>query len=242
MNSEDYFNKQIQTTEVFKQKTASVAIKSTGAFPKFEASTIDAASEKAPVGLDSLLKASKKLLAINRGEVDPDERDSMRFKRVYNTDDLIAERVRMDAGKLRNSLMYKLNNIKSLKYFPSGAFDSYATGHIVGSPLSLPSEEVNPIFNLDQQSRVIVFGQGGISSAEAITEDSQNVHPSQFGVIDVVVGPESEKIGVDARLASMTRIGKKDGKLYTMLKDRKTGKKVWMTPDEIEDQIVSFPV
>lgn len=51
----------------------------------------------------------------------------------------------------------------------------------------------------------------------------------------------SEKIGVDVRLASMTRIGK-NGKLYTLLRDRKTGKKVWMTPDEIEDNIVSFPV
>ena len=50
----------------------------------------------------------------------------------------------------------------------------------------------------------------------------------------------SEKIGVDVRLASMTRLGK-NGKMYTLLRDRKTGRKVWMTPDEIEDNIVKFP-
>jgi hypothetical protein len=32
-----------------------------------------------PVGVEGLLAASEKLLAINRGVVEPDERDSMKF-------------------------------------------------------------------------------------------------------------------------------------------------------------------
>lgn len=371
---------------------------STSPFPKIQVAEMDKNTPRASVGLDSVIKATKKLLAINRGDTDSDERDSLRFKKILGPDDLIAERVRLDAGKLRNALMFKLSKNRSLKFFPSGAFDSYATGHIIGNPLSLPSEEINPVYNLDQQSRVTVFGPGGVSSADLVSEEAQNVHPSQFGVIDAVVGPEclvfnpryeiltetgfksikditlkdkigywkhddriigftepdkiilqeyegnivgidngvifqettpdhrvlitnpdlakdlqydiveakdlienplkdiylfsvqqdlckqslkivpdncyvkyfhgqiwclkisggmfvirygsegipywtgnSEKIGVDVRLASMTRIGK-NGKLYTLLRDRKTGKKVWMTPDEIEDNIVSFPV
>lgn len=366
-------------------------------FPKIQVAEMDKNTRRASVGVGSLIKATQKLLAINRGETDSDERDSLRFKKILGPDDLIAERVRLDAGKVRNMLMSKLNKTKSLKYFPTGAFDSYATGHIIGNPLSLPSEEINPIYNMDQQSRVTVFGPGGVSSSDLVSEEAQNVHPSQFGVIDAVVGPEcivfnplyevltefgfksikditlndkigfwkhdskligftepeeiilkdyvgnivgidngiifqettpdhrilvttpdlakdlnhevilakditarasdntflfsvqqdickdelrftsdncytksftgkvwclkisggmfvmrygpdgipywtgnSEKIGVDVRLASMTRLGK-NGKMYTLLRDRKTGRKVWMTPDEIEDNIVKFP-
>lgn len=242
------FDKLFPTTEAFKQKKIASVSKSgistsnfTSPFPKIKESEIEGSSRKAPVGIDSILKATKKLIAINKGEVDPDERDSMSFRKVYGPDDLISERVRLDAGKIRNVMMYKLSKVKSLKYFPSGVFDSYASGHIIGNPLSLPSEEVNPMFNMDQQSRITVFGPGGISSADSVSEEAQNVHPSQFGVIDPITGPESEKIGVDVRLASNTRIGK-DGKLYTMLRDRKTGRKVWMSPDEIEKETVLFPV
>ena len=40
---------------------------------------IEDSEEDAPVGLNSLVNASKKLLAINRGQVEPDERDSLRY-------------------------------------------------------------------------------------------------------------------------------------------------------------------
>ena len=120
-------------------------------FPKIQVAEMDKNTRRASVGVGSLIKATQKLLAINRGETDSDERDSLRFKKILGPDDLIAERVRLDAGKVRNMLMSKLNKTKSLKYFPTGAFDSYATGHIIGNPLSLPSEEINPIYNMDQQ-------------------------------------------------------------------------------------------
>ena len=356
--------------------------------------------KKSSVGIDSILKATKKLLAINKGETEPDERDSFVYRKVYDVDDLISERARMDADKIRNNIMFKLSKSRSLKYLPNGVFDSYATGHIIGSPLSLPSEEVNPLFNRDQQTRMTVFGQGGIGSADAVTEDAQNVHPSQFGFVDVIASPEciiynpiyevltskgfisikdisyndriacfvnntvefhnpekivkeeysgdiynirnefiafeitpnhrikifnpqtfdwqittaqqlynantdcyfpifspdnfkndynflqdergyitpnnitrflyegevwclkvpgslfcircgkwdtafwtgnSEKIGVDMRLAYNTRIHKKSGKLLTQVRDRTTGEIVWMTPEEIKDNIVAFP-
>lgn len=344
--------------------------------------------KKVPVGVDSLIKASKKLMAINRGETDPDERDSFIYRRVYDVDDLISERTRLDAGKIRNNIMYKLSKVKNLKHFPNGVFDSYALGHIIGSPLSLPSEEVNPLFNKDQQTRMTVFGMGGINSTESITDEAQNVHPSQFGFVDVIAGPEcfacnsdyqvltyngfknylqislndliacnvnnnieyknpekiiyedyegriykikndilniqvtpnhrffvsnstdmnfsieimhdlygkdfyfkslydgcyipvkseqqtytnykgkvwclkvpgdglfyikngkdghpfctgnSEKLGVDMRLAYNTRIHKKSGKLMTQVRNRKTGKIYWMTPDEIKDSTIAFP-
>lgn len=195
---------------------------------------------KASVGVDSLLAASKKLLAINRGEAEPDDRDSLKFKRVLNVDDLIAERARMDAGKIRNAMMYKLSKTRSLKNFPSGIFDPYTEGHIVSNQLSLPSEEINPLYNLDQSSRLTVFGQGGISSVDVVNEEAQNVNPTSFGFLDPLVTPDGLKAGVDSRLTYTTRIGY-NGKLYTKVRNKKTGKMQWLTPEELETFTVAFP-
>ena len=146
--------------------------------------------EKEKVGVNSLINASKKLLAINQGLTEPDERDSLVNVRVLNVDDLIDERVRLDAGKLRNALLFKLSKARSLKNLMSGFFDSYATGHIVGNPLSAPSEEINPLMISEQATRITKFGPGGIGSLDALTAESQNVHPSQFGFIDIISTPE----------------------------------------------------
>lgn len=196
--------------------------------------------QKVGIGVKGLLAASKKLLAINKGEAQPDNRDSLRFKQILNVDDLIAERAALDAGKIKNNIMYKLSKSRSLKHFPSNVFDPYVTGHIVGNPLSLPSEEINPLYLLDQQSRLTVFGPGGIRSVDLLTPEAQNVNPTTFGFIDPLASPDGLKIGVDVRLAYNTRIGN-NGKLYTKVRNKKTGKYQWLTPDELEDVTVAFP-
>jgi hypothetical protein len=45
-----------------------------------------------PVGVDGLLAATEKLLAVNRGLAEPDDRDSLPNDRIYTVDRLIAER------------------------------------------------------------------------------------------------------------------------------------------------------
>ena len=171
---------------------------------------IEDSEEDAPVGLNSLVNASKKLLAINRGQVEPDERDSLRYKRIYGTDDLIKERIDLDAGKLKNTLMFNLSKNKSLKYFKPGYFDSYATGHIVGNSLSAPSEEINPLQILEQAYRV------------------------------TQMGPESIRAGIDARLVRNIRLSN-DGRPLLKVREKKSGKSVWLDPDELSEAIVAFP-
>ena len=196
--------------------------------------------EDIPVGVDSLVNASKKLLAINRGQVDADERDALRFKRIYNTDDLIQERIDLDAGKLKNQLMFNLSKARTLKYFKPGYFDSYASGHIVGNSLSAPSEEINPLNVLEQVYRVTQLGEGGIGSDRAVTADAQNIHSSIFGFMDPSETPESSRAGIDSRLVPNVRLGK-DGNPYLRVREKKTGKLVWLNPSEISDAIIAFP-
>lgn len=143
-----------------------------------------------PVGVGGLLAASEKLLAVNRGIDKPDERDSLIFKRFMTTDRLLAERIDMDADRTRMKIMPAIAKQRSLKSMPPFVFDHYMEGFLLGNPLSTPLEEINPLHLVEQSRRVTQMGPGGIGSDNAVTEDMQNIHPSQFGFISTLEGPE----------------------------------------------------
>lgn len=207
--------------------------------------TQDEDGELVPVGLHGILASTEKLLAVNRGLVDPDERDSYGFKRVYSVDKHLGERIRLDAGHIRRGLMRNAAKLRSLKGAYPFIFDSYAQGMIIGdpgkaNPLSSPLEEINPLHILEQARRITQMGPGGIGSSEAITEEAQSVHPSQFGFVSAIEGPESERIGIDTRLATGARIGS-DGRIYQQFKNRKSQQLEWLTPEDVESKVVGLP-
>lgn len=196
--------------------------------------------EYVPLGMDGVLASTEKLLAVNRGIVPTDSRDSQEFKRVYDTPALLAERVRMDRNKLIQKVIRNAVKKKSLAGMQAFALDDMMTGHLISNPLSSPVEEINPLHGVDQSRRLTQMGPGGIGSDNAITQDMQNVHPSQFGFKSPLEGPESERIGVDSRLVSGVRIGS-DGNLYQKYKNRKSGREHWMSPVMLSQEVVKLP-
>jgi hypothetical protein len=66
------------------------------------------------------------------------------------------------------------------------------------------------------------------------------VHPSIFGFIDSVAGPESSRAGVDTRLAWGAQTGD-DGKLYQKMLNRRTGKHQWVSPNDLVGKVVGLP-
>lgn len=149
-----------------------------------------APDEYVPVGLGGILAATGKALAMNRGLVDQDHRDGIQFKRLMNTADFMAERVRLDAGGLLRKTLVHAARHRSLKGFMPGAFDGWAEGQLISNPLSSPLEEINPLDVHNQNRRVTLMGPGGIGSAEMVTESMRAVHPSIFGFLSVSEGPE----------------------------------------------------
>lgn len=125
------------------------------------------------VGVDGILAATGKLLAVNRGEAQVDERDSMAYKRIMEPDQLIRERIRMDADHSARKLMRGLARRRTLQGFTPFHFDNYATGLLLGNPLSTPLEEINPMHIVEQLRRVTLMGPGGIGSPQAITPGMQ---------------------------------------------------------------------
>ena len=196
------------------------------------------------LGVDGVIAASEKLLAVNRGLETPDERDSWAYKKIYTPDKQLRLRVKMDAGgpnqKLLGTLARRIAYKKNLSSIHPGEFNPYMEGAIIGNPLAMPLEEINPLHLVTQHRRVTHMGPGGIGSDDAISESMQTIHPSQFGFISPLETPESGRVGVDARMAWNTRVGS-DGRLYQRFRDSRTGKFRWMSPWDLQGLTVGIP-
>lgn len=206
--------------------------------PEFELD--DDGEEYQGVGIDGLLASTEKLLAINRGLVDTDERDSMKFQKILTRPALFRERIKMDSGKLARTAMYRVAKMKNLNGIQPGYFNGYIDSVLVGNPLTSPLEEINPMQLVENSRRITRMGPGGLNSSDSITEDSQAVHPSQFGFISPIEGPESERAGIDVRMALGTRIGS-NGRIYQKMFDRRKNTFRWMSPEDLDGLVVKLP-
>jgi DNA-directed RNA polymerase subunit beta len=188
---------------------------------------------------DAILSITKKLIAVNRKEAEPDDRDSMAFQQVFGPEDLIAERFTKDRAALRQ-LLWKATAKKTLDHLPTGVFNKAITAALVGSGLGSSLEEINPAEIFDHQARVTRLGEGGIGSLDAVPVESRSVQPSQFGFVDYLRTPESGKVGVDMRFARGALKGS-DGKIYMQVKNLKTGELEYKSPQDIADIPLAFP-
>lgn len=194
----------------------------------------------APIGIEGLLAATEKVLAVNRGVAEPDDKDSPTNDRVYTQDRLMAERVKLDQGKTLRMLMGRFNRSRSLSSFTPDSFSSYTLDALKGNPLIPAPEEVNPMHLVEQRRRITKMGPGGIGDPNAITLGMNSVHAGQFGFIDPVAGPESSFAGVDTRLAYGTRVGS-DGRIYQVMRNRRTGKLEWVSPVSLKGKTIKLP-
>jgi DNA-directed RNA polymerase beta subunit len=188
---------------------------------------------------DAIMKITKKLIAVNRKEIDPDDRDSMAFQQVFGPEDLIAERFTKDRNTLRQ-LLWKATAKKTLDHVPTGVFNKAITAALVGSGLGSSLEEINPAEIFDHQARVTRLGEGGIGSLDAVPVESRSVQPSHFGFVDYLRTPESGKVGVDMRFARGALKGS-DGKIYMKVKNLKTGELEYKSPQDIAETPLAFP-
>lgn len=187
-----------------------------------------------------MLRAAQKLLNINRGAEEPDERDNPRFSKFYGVEDMMRERIEKDAGRLTKSLLFRAKRDRSLNRISRNALGPYLDTFLSGSGLAMPGEEANPLSILTQQSRITRLGEGGISSADLVTPEARNVQGDYLGYVDFISGPESFGIGIDVRAALGTMKGS-DNRLYNKMVDLKTGKTRYIALDDAASHTVAFP-
>lgn len=140
-------------------------------------------------GPEAMLAITRKLLAVNRGEQKPDDRDAMTFQQLLGPEDFFAERMKKSRN-IAQQLLWRAAAQGTLDRLPSAPFDE-AVQSVIGAPgLSQAIEEINPAELLDHMTRVTRMGPGGIPSDDSIPEEARMVQPSQYGFVDYVRSPE----------------------------------------------------
>jgi DNA-directed RNA polymerase subunit beta len=188
---------------------------------------------------EAALATTRKLLAVNRGEAETDDRDSLAYQHFLGPEDLFAERIGRDKRVL-HELLWKSSTKGNLEKIPTGAFTKHVHAALLDSGLGQPGEEANPIDIFDHQGRTTRLGYGGIPSAESVPDDARMVHPSQVNFVDLLRTAESGAVGIDTRVSHAAKKGS-DGKLYSPFIDIKTGKQTYLSPQDIADRKVAFP-
>ena len=190
------------------------------------------------VGPDSILATTRKLLAVSRGEQEPDDRDSMAYQSLMGPEDLFAERI-TKAKNLARNLLWKSTARRGIDHIPAGVLTNALQSTLTMSGLGQALEEINTAEILDHQSRVTRRGEGGIQDASAIPMSSRSVNPSQLGLIDYLRTPESLSAGIDVRLARNAMKGS-DGRLYTKVINAKSGLTETKSANDIADGTLAF--
>lgn len=187
-----------------------------------------------------LLEASKKLIKINKLEVETDNRDDLRFMTFHGMEDFIDEHIRKDAGKLQLKAKMKMQQKKDLSWLGSGFFTPQVKSIIVGDArVSQNIEGHNPIDTFDVSHKVTKLGMGGISSVDSVPDESRAVSSTYFGFFDPFRVSETKTVGVDHRFAHNVIKGR-DNKLYRLVYNKK-GELQWVDHETLLGSKVGIP-
>jgi DNA-directed RNA polymerase beta subunit len=189
---------------------------------------------------DVLLESSKKLIKINKLEVEPDNRDDLKYMTFHGFEDFVKEKIEKDAGKLQAKAKLKIQQKKDLSWLQPGFFSNQLRSIIIGdTKLAQHIEGHNPIDNFDVSTKVTKLGDGGISSIDAIPDESRHVNSTYFGFYDPFRISETRSVGVDHRFAHNVIKGR-DNKIYRLMLDREK-KPVWVDHEKILNSRVEVP-
>ena len=194
----------------------------------------------ANLSTDLLTDASAKLLHVNQGTADEDDRDHPANRTFHSVEDFLGDRVALDAGKIGRNLLYRATYDRSLKHLSPGHFTPQLEKLVVSNQLTQVVPGLNPLEIYDQHNRVIQLGEGGLSSVESIPVSSRNLQAGQIGLIDPIRSSESMSIGVDQRFTVAARKGD-DGHVYYPVLNRRTGQKEYVNPVMLHNKTLAFP-
>lgn len=137
-----------------------------------------------------VLQATKNLLAISKGERDPDDRDNIAFQTFHSPEDVISERIRFDYGNLRRQLLWKAAREGSLGKVSAGALNPQIHAAFLQSGLAQDLEDVNASDSWDKNFSITRLGEGAMPSVDIIPLESRAVQNSQMNFIDPIRTPE----------------------------------------------------
>lgn len=191
------------------------------------------------VSAQLLLTASEKVLKVNKLEIPPDDRDSLKYSVFMGLEDFMKEHIDKDAGRLQKKAAMKMQQKKNLSWLHPSFFTPQIRSVVIGNSLTNNVDGINPLEHYDNSHRVTKLGEGGIQSTTGVPDESRMINPSSFGFFDPVHISESERVGVTNYIAHNVVKGK-DQKLYRLMKDN-NGKLQWYDHEHILNSKVAIP-
>lgn len=200
----------------------------------------------------AFLLASKKILSVQRGEVDPDVRDSPHFKTAHGVADLIAERIERQSWRLKNKLMQKLRKSDDItlgEAMGPNFLDPLTSGYFGGAGgieggLAHTAEGANPLAMASERTKTTFMGPGGIMDTHAVTKESRLFQPGSLGFIDPIHSPEGAAVGLNVHAAAKARkIGKTLAAPFVPVINgvAKWGQRTALTIEEANDTTIGYP-
>lgn len=187
-----------------------------------------------------MLLASGKIIKVSKKEVEPDDRDNLRFSKFMGIEDYVKEHIDKDVGKMQWKAKQKIQHKKNLTWLSAGFFTPQVRSVVIGNALTQNIDGINPLEFYDSSHRVTKLGPGGIPSLDAVPDESRQISNSSFGFLDPLHTAESDKIGVSNYFTGGVIKGK-DNKIYRTMKELSTGKTVWVDHEKLLNSVVLIP-
>jgi len=188
----------------------------------------------------AMLDASKKIIDINRGAVDEDDRESMMFKKIVGIETHIQERLTKNGKQVSANIAHKLLRTGKINQsISTQMFKPYVEGVITGSQLSSPPNQTNIMSMVGETTKMTPMGDGGIGSTNAITDSMRAISDTEAGFIDPLHTPEGGSIGITKHHTMGSVVI--DGDVYGQFRDMRTGNLEMKKPIELYEKNVAFP-
>ena len=191
---------------------------------------------------EALLLASSRILSVARGDIPPDDRDSLIFKRLEGIDDFLYNN--LTKYQTKKIIQQKIgNNIDR-----QDKVKSVISGEIFSRPIhefftksSRNADQVNPLEMLSgsRATTILMAHEGGIKDEHKITGSMKLIDASHFGFLDPIHTPESEKTGLTLHLPLGVR--KQGDEAQMMVYDLKEGKVTHVGPAELHTNHIVLP-
>ncbi|MFA6132471.1 MAG: hypothetical protein WC869_00490 [Phycisphaerae bacterium] len=161
----------------------------------------------------AFMLASRKILDVQRGDADPDIRDSPHFKTAHNIADLMAERVERNAWRMQKKLFQRLrkgDDVTLGEAMGPAFLEPLTTGFFGGAGgieggMAHTAEGANPLALASEQSKTTFMGPGGIMDMHAVSKESRLFQPGALGFIDPVHSPEGAAVGLNVHAVANAR-------------------------------------
>lgn len=193
---------------------------------------------------EALLLASKRILEVARGDIPPDDRDSLVFKELHAVDDFLHDT--LTKYKTQRSLQHKISHnidrqVKVRDIISGDLFTRPIVEFFSKDTLSRNPEQVNPLEMMSNHraTTIIAPEMGGIKNERSVTEVMTLINPSHLGFLDAIHTPESEKTGITLHLP--LGVKKEGNEAKIMVYDLQQGKVRNVGPAEFHSEHIVLP-